>query len=74
MTLRPIDHFGLVVDGFDTPRTAVEPGNFGVSEETTVPPQAGDMPRGDALALYLGRFDYRKATAGLYAAPLKVWA
>ena len=58
--LRPIDHFGLVVDLFDNPPQSIPPENWGVGEGTSFNPQAGDMPRDVAIALYRGRFDCRK--------------
>ena len=58
--LHPSDHFGLVVDMFQTPRDVIESGFSGAPEDPIVPPQAGDMPREEALSLYRARFDSSK--------------
>ena len=58
--LRPIDHFGLAVDLFDNPAHSAPPENMGALGETSLHPQAGDMPRDEALAHYQARFGRSK--------------
>ena len=69
--LRPIDHFGLVADTVDTRARRDSAGNLGVAGEKTMPPHAGDMPRGDPLSLYWAQFVPRKGDVRSIRAAIK---